>query len=439
MSDLHQTVFANIVLDVLFGIVLLTVSAYGLFRLARFWKVSLLPGAVLLPSLIATGVVLYYPLSPLYVHSDGEFYQQWGFSLAASWITGEPPYSPPPAHAHKWLWPLIIGGITTVAGPVAISLIIFNALAMVFSVVMLQKSTFLLGGSAPRWSMVFIFLSSIPFLLFGPSLLREAVFWLGVASGVLALAYASVERYTPAVLACGLCAATLIGIRPDAGLVLVYGFVSIAILSFGVVGRRRSRLRVATASLSVLVLAVSFPATFELVRAGVTGDTVSESNENLAGEGVATAFKSSAVSKCELESVGGSMATAVVCRAFENMPRALLGPFPWEYEPGAIWLVVGASTLHFLLLVGLAAYHVVRTSGSRWTPIALLGVAALSMVMFSSMLTNYGILVRFRAATEIMLIPLALLGALKLTAKLKPSLVERNIPQKPKGSRNGGN
>ena len=40
----------------------------------------------------------------------------------------------------------------------------------------------------------------------------------------------------------------------------------------------------------------------------------------------------------------------------------------------------------------------------------IIGVAAVSMVLFASVLTNYGILIRFRATVEIILLPLAVAG-----------------------------
>jgi len=124
--------------------------------------------------------------------------------------------------------------------------------------------------------------------------------------------------------------------------------------------------------------------------------------------------------------------TAALCKASANLPYALFGPFHWEYGPGAVWLIAGASTLHFLGLSGLAAYYVIMSKGRRWPLLAVLAVAAASMLMFSSILTNYGILIRFRAATEIMLIPLALSGALELLPRLKSSRRKLDSSETPK-------
>jgi len=427
VPELQQRVLDNLVSDVLLGSVFLLMSAYGLYRLVKVWKVSLLPLSVLLPSFVGAGLILYVPLSPLYVRSDGEFYQRWGYSLAATWLSGEPMDSPQALWPGKGLWPLIIGGFTAIAGPITITLVVFNTLLIVLSAILLQKATLLWGGRSPRWSMVVVFLSSSPFLLWGPSLLREALFWLGVALGVLALSYASEHRYRSALLAVGLSALVLLGIRPDAGIVLVYGFVAMLIFLFGILGRRRSLLRAFVTAIVVLSLALSFPTAFDSVREGVSGQSILHANKSLAAEDVTTAFgPSSSSSSEEFDYCGSefselSLGAAVLCRAVVNLPYALFGPFHWEYGPEAIWLIAGASTLHFLGLSGLAAYYVIISKGRRWPLLALLAVAAASMLMFSSILTNYGILIRFRAATEIMLIPLALSGALELVARWRSS------------------
>ena len=426
--------------DTLMAITITVLGLLGLYRLGKFWRVSILPMTVLTPTLIVAGLGLYFPLSPLYIRSDGEYYQRWGFSLADSWLTGDSMDGWPPIWPGKGVWPLIIGGFSAIAGPVTISLIALNALLLVLSAVFLQKATIVLGGRSPRWIMVIVFLSSSPFLLWGPSLLREALFWVGIALGVLALSYAASNQYIPGLSAAGLSALVLLGIRPDAGVVLTYGFMAMLILVVAIVGRQRSWLRVTGSSLALLSLVISFPPAFNLLSKGATGETIVVVSEDLS-QGVTTAFQAPTdpadpadPTWCLSESARASLATSVLCSALTNLPHALFGPFHWEYGPEAIWFIAGASTLHFLVLVGLAGYHIVVSKGRRWPSVAILAVAAASMLMFSSILTNYGILIRFRAATEIMLIPLAILGALSLMSKIKSSRLKRSVSDSSEGS-----
>jgi len=443
VPELQQRVLDNLVSDVLLASVLFLVSAYGLYRLAKIWKVSFLPLAVLLPSFVSAGLMLYVPLSPLYVRSDGEFYQRWGYSLAASWVTGEPADHAETLWPGKGLWPIIIGTFTALAGPITITLVVFNALILVLIVIVLQKATFLLGERAPRWTMVIVFLSSSPFLLWGPSILREALFWLGVALGVLALTYASVHRYRSALPAAILSSLVLLGIRPDAGMFFIYGFVAMLIFLWGIVGLERSQLKVVATVVTLVSLAVSFPTAFEFARgaevAELSGARILKTNVVNARDSQVTAFGSfaesseSSESLCNSEFVLMPAWTAVLCAAVANLPHALFGPFHWEYGPGAIWWIAGAATLHFLLLVGLAIFHLANSKGRRWPLLALLAVAAASMLMFSSVLSNYGVLIRFRAATEIVLIPLSLCGALALISRVK-SWRKRKFSHLPPGA-----
>ena len=428
-------------LDTLMAIAITVLGLLGLYLLVKFWRVSILPMAVLAPTLIVAGLVLYLPLSPFYIRSDGEYYQRWGFSLADSWLTGASLDGWSPLWPGKGVWPLVIGALSAIAGPVTISLIVFNALLVVLCAVILQNATLLLGGRSSRWTMVIVFLSSTPFLLWGPSLLREALFWTGIALGVLALSYAALNQHIPALSAVGLSALVLLGIRPDAGLVLTYGFMAMLVFVVGIVGRERSWLRVFASSLALLFLVISFPFAFEVVREGVTGETIVDVSEDLSN-GVTTAFVDATPDSyyptdtrwCESESARASLATSVLCSALTNLPHALFGPFHWEYGPEAIWFIAGASTLHFLVLVGLAGYHIVVSKVRRWPSFAILAVAVASLLMFSSVLTNYGILIRFRAATEIMLVPLAILGALSLTSKIKSSRLRWPVSDSSEGS-----
>jgi hypothetical protein len=113
-----------------------------------------------------------------------------------------------------------------------------------------------------------------------------------------------------------------------------------------------------------------------------------------------------------------ALVVRVACGAWENVPYALLGPFYWEYGPELIWIVSGLSTLHFLALVGLSLAYFASQGGRHWVTVGTLAVAVVTFTMFAAIMTNYGILIRFRAATEIILIPLAIAGYFVTCAKL---------------------
>ena len=104
----------------------------------------------------------------------------------------------------------------------------------------------------------------------------------------------------------------------------------------------------------------------------------------------------------------------MTCNAATNSLRVLLGPFWWEIGFQPVWLLAVGSTWHFLLLVVLSTLFFIRSRETR-PIVASLGVLAIfSLAVFGALLTNYGLLLRFRAMTEILLIPTAVGGLLTI-------------------------
>ena len=431
MDDLTQRAVDNLLLDSFTAIVLIAVSVFFLRRLARMWRVSALPILVVMPVLSFVGSLLYLPLSPLYLRNDGEFYQAWGFSLAATWTTGAPVVVGEPLIPGKGFLPLIIGVMSVLVGPVTLAVIALNVAVLGLCLVLIQKATILIGNQSPRWSIVAAFLTCSPILLWGPSLLRESIFWLGSALGILAISYAARNRYVPAFFLSGFSTLTLMAIRPDVGLFIVYGIFFMLTFLILIVGPKRSWLRSSIASLILLALAVSFPPVFEIVRPSISTSLVKEISQDLSKASVTTAFEpnenSPALSDQDWCSPD-SWHLLLMCEALSNLPRAVFGPFPWEYGAELIWLVAGASTLHFLLVLALSCFHIFVSRGHRWPSSAIFILAWGTVLVFSSVLTSYGILIRFRAVSEIMLMPLALSGALTLAPKIRKWVTNLDTP-----------
>lgn len=403
--------------DVSAGFILLVGGGYLVFYLARAWQLSVVPTLVLLPSFTTIGAALYLQSSPLYLPSDGEFYKRWGYSLAESWSTGSEPIAES-LWPGKGFWPLIIGGLTALFGPVTFTLIVFNGLVLVATVVVLQRTVFVLSGNKTRGLIILIFLSSPPFVLFGASLLREAIFWLALALGLLALAWVVRRQYVRCATYAVPSFALLIAIRPDAGLVLGYGITAMALLTHATNARKKNLRPTLLSVGTVICLAFSFPLAFDVVRPGTSAVTVETSTSELSAPNVASAFGGDLGAELSEGEGGGpfgiscesALGLAVICSALEHMPNAFFGPFYWEYGPEPIWLISGISTLHFLLLLTLSVFLFVSEMKLRIPAAVFLVLALGSMIMFSAILTNYGILIRFRAATEIILIPTAILG-----------------------------
>jgi hypothetical protein len=429
------------VIDILPNLILtlILLAAFGVL----FWfgskkmGVSRLPVALIAPPLLIAGLVLYLPASPLHLPSDGQVYQAWGYAISDSWAGVASQVPDRPLWPGKGSWPLIIALFHSIVGPVAILLIVFNTMVFGATVLALQKSVLLLTGKNTRWSMVIVVLSSTPFILFGPSLLRESLFWLGISGGVLALSYLRSKKIGLALASVSWGSFLLLAVRPDAGVVLVYAFLGVTTVLVGLLGSTRSAPRRIIAVATLGALAVSAPQAFDFVRPGTDAGFVDRASRGLSRQSVETGFSSRPESNA-LSSDGTSigiladvqdtcektLAVKIACRGLENLPRALAGPFYWEYGPESIWIISGLSTLHFLALAGLSVVYLVTRGGRNWVTAGMMGVATISLVMFAAIFTNYGILIRFRAATEIVLLPLAIGGYFAVVAKWKALKVE---------------
>lgn len=75
-----------------------------------------------------------------------------------------------------------------------------------------------------------------------------------------------------------------------------------------------------------------------------------------------------------------------------------------------IWLIAWASTPHFQALFILSTFFLVGSPKRRFAPIATGVLAIFSLTVFSALLTNYAIIIRFRAMTEILGVPMAIGG-----------------------------
>lgn len=418
--------------DLLLAVVLL--AAFGVL----FWfgskkiGISRLPVALIVPPLLIAGLVLYLPASPLHVSGDGQGYEVWGYAISDSWVGVASQVADRPLWPGKGFWPLIIALFHSIVGPVTISLIVFNTTVFGATVLALQKSVLLLTGKNTRWSMVIVVLSSTPFILFGPSLLRESMFWLGTSGGVLALSYLRSNKIGLALASVSWGSFLLLAVRPDAGVVLVYAFLGVTTVLVGLLGSTRSALRRIIAVAILGALAVSAPQALDFVRPGtgpqfidttmralskplVTTGTWSRPETNtLSSDDTGTGILAVVQDTCEK-----TLVVKVACEAWRNLPYALVGPFYWEYGPESIWIISGLSTLHFLILAGLSVVYLATRGGRNWVTAGIMGVATVSFVMFASMMTNYGVLIRFRAATEIVLLPLAIAGYFAVVAKWK--------------------
>ena len=406
------------------GLVVLLVSIIIFNFVSKKMRISALPVTLVACGFFIVGMFLYFPLSPFHTVSDGMYYQAWGYSISDYWA-GKGPMNDLQLWPGKGFWPLIIAVLHFFLGPVHVTAIAFNSSIVGFMILALQKSVLLLSGKSGSWALGFLVATSAPFALFGPSLLRESLFWLGASGGVLALSYLARRNLVPGLLSLGWATFLLLAVRPDAGIVIAWSFVGVAIALIGFSGTNKSKSKKIYATLGILALTASFLPFLGYLNPNVAPAAVAQSAFLLSTPDVTSRFVmvGSLDDTCE-----SSLGFAVLCKAVDHFPRAIFGPFHWEYGPSAIWWISGVSTLHFLLVSGLALTYALSRKGRGWVSLGILAVALVSFVMFASVMTNYGILIRFRATTEVILIPLAISGYFVVSSKWK------NFPLRSKNS-----
>lgn len=401
--------------DLLLALVLAAVFLLSAFLLTRAFRVPFSPFLVTAATFTLTGLLTQMPSSPLYLFlPDGESYLTRGLLLYETWRAGDPwdePHWP-----GKGVWPLVIAILHFVAGPVRLSIIVLNAMLLSLALIFLQKSTLLLFGTKPKLVFVLLTVTSAPVLLNGPTLLRESVFWLGISIGVAAISFFSRNENISGLWLLLVSIAVTLAIRPNLGIVVVYLLLFASIIAWLIQNGSLVRSRILGSLVIAGLASAAFPTLFsqlatDLSTVGETTEVIAVSLQNpkattafvpfVPGEGIGE-NPSFVAQVCDSSAVG-----SIICRTTANFSHSLLGPFPWEFGPEAIWIVSLASTLHFWALVA-ASVLLLRNRENR-TP-ATMGLFVLSFVLLlalSTTLTNYGILIRFRAAVEIFLFPLA--------------------------------
>jgi hypothetical protein len=398
--------------DIFLAIALGGGLTYLAFLATKKLDVPFLPFVVVGPVLITVGLAVQTPSSPIFVGlQDGLGYQQWGYAISESWSKGES-LEIRDLWPGKGFWPLLIAGFRQIAGPVFISLIVFNSMLIAFSVVLLQKATSLGFRVKPRLVFIILTLSSSPILLNGPTLLREAIFWLGTSATVAGLAYTYRNHYFTAIAFLLGGTFLILAIRPNYGVIITY-LVAFAALVIWAFQRKTSRGKRAIFGLGcALVLALSFPPVFSYlsVDIGTIGETAERVSRGLVKGDVTTA----------VTPVGERFLDSTLGAAIVRFPYFVFGPFWWEVGPEPIWIAVIASTLHYWFLLATSLLLLIKHSNRNLLSVTLFFVSMIISASLSGVLTNYGILIRFRAVAELFLVPLSAGYVTSLTETSKP-------------------
>ncbi len=381
--------------DLVFSLVLAILFGWLAFSLTRRGRLAFFPYAISFFLLLPLGLLFNLPESPYFQPSDGLYYQAWAVEILNG--SGERRIWP-----GKGVWPLILAGFFLPVGSLTISIIFLNASITSFVLVISQKTVQLLTFKDSPWRTAALYLSSTPVLFFGSSLLREPIVWLGASLCVLGLSYLS-KRVLPHGVVMSIAGfVVFLAIRPDAAVILLYPLVALTLAYFLVRPSVFSIPKLWGFALGVAALTASFPPALAFVRPGLQLTGLTAARKELS-EQATTSF---------LQQKGGidpDSTIAVVENWLANLVPYLFGPYWWTLEQTPILWISAFSTFHFWLVLLLAAYGTQLTWSK--TPAGVILVWGLvALAIFSVLLTNYGIIIRFRQVIEVMILPLAVIG-----------------------------
>lgn len=402
-------------LDLLLCLLVFLVSGYLVIGLLRRWALPLTPFFAIAGVLIVVGLLTQSAASPFFLGlSDGSYYLSWGRDISGAWQQGEA-WNLRPIWPGKGIWPLAIAVFTYFFGELFFFFIVLNSLLVGFSAVALQRATDLLFSFKARWSLVAAILTSPAILLWGPTFFRESIFWFGICSFLLAFAYLRIGKISVSVAFLAVSTTTLLLIRPNLGIVLVSLFITTWLAYWAIAGTGNAKTRLLVGLLGLLVVWASFPGAFKVLAGGENpAETVAVVSEWISVSAT-TGIKVAETDQVDElgEEVGSilcerSQFLENTCQAISRFPNVFFGPFPSERGPEPVWIFSTLASLHYLALFGVAALGAVRVRRKELSGVTLVLISIATMLLYASVMTNYGILSRFRVVSELIVLPIFL-------------------------------
>lgn len=404
--------------DYLAGLFLLLAGVWFFICLSRNMGLAGWPVAAFGLVLTPIGSFIYLPSSQVSITHDGIGYLEWGSAIAERWLGGTIQTYSDPIWPGKGVWPTVIAVANLALGPVEFVPLIISVLALLAAFVAVQKSASMISPDGRLPALVLLVLTSPSIVLFGPSLLRESFFWLGVSLIALSLSQLAFSSVRNSLISLGVGTLICLAFRPDVGIALVY--LSIVLLIVIAISKRKLLLweKLSLILTSSVPLALSFPFAFSQLQPTASVSKIGAINQGLAEEGVDSAFaRPLMISETWCDS---NLYLKLICEAALNSPRSYFGPFLWESDFSLILVVASLSTAHLWALFVFSFIGIRTTRGaSRFVIFCLLVLAFASTVIWASTLTNFGILIRFRGTTEIILLPAAVVGVTKAWCHLR--------------------
>lgn len=353
-------------------------------------------------------ILIWYRFTGL-LAGDGRAYDGQGQALADAWHGG----GAITLNAGKEGFSVILAAIYWTAGHIPVAGLILNALVMGLLVVVVSNTARTVGGeNAARVAAILATL--LPSLVYwGAQLLREPFVWLLlalVAESTLAVLKegASVRRGLRLFVYCLL-------LFPMRGAIAAVVVVSTGlVLVLGLFWRPREALRTILVIGSTVAVATMFLAGyrgFSAVQDQATAESIASSRNAVAID-----------STTGLGTIVEPTTSGLMSQLPTTIPIVLFGPFPWDLP--AAGLAVGFDTVAWwlVLILGWVGFASVRRRDriAAWAPI--LPIISMLFVLAYT-LGNIGLMIRMRAMVVVYLLPVAAVGACRLSVSRRPATI----------------
>lgn len=412
---LFSTVFPETSLVPTFGfiVVVVVLSVFGTY-VCR--KTNVPKSYFLVPFFlfVSVGFIFFYFFGPYFPVSDSRFYELQGIRVRNFLLNVN---SDLQLVAWKQAWPFVIGFVYLIFGVSPLVVIAINSALGGITVLLLTKTTALLSNSAPNRIAMFLFLLNPMVIIAVPSLSREAIFWASTALYCygLALLLRNVDIKTILILSLG--AISMLVFRPTLA-AFVIGFSCLALSSVALVTAKTGKnslhkwlgpkkIKIFSSLVFVFTLAVLFVALY-LFR-GTDAPTISQTRKALSDSATSSfKFQISHIGPLD-QSLFGSVIDSIWV-GLQSFPRIFFGPFFEDQISSTLLLFLEANLFIWIIVWSFATYHFWKVPSQRLLSGVNLLISLMVAFLFSMILSNYGILVRFKVIPLIFLIPFASMG-----------------------------
>lgn len=400
--------------------------ALVLWLVSRFMGVTPAPSMSLAIVSLLVGKTFFLPSSDFVLESDSYYYWNWAEDIRSNLDAGTA-LGFSGLWPGKGIWPLLLAVLDVGPGDLMLKSIVANALLLGLAIQISQKTASMILGRKVSTLSTLAVLSSPSLILFGSSPLRETIFWLGVTLVVLGFVtffHASRGPLGLVEIVGGF--VVLLAIRPDASYPIVLYFSVAGTILWLLWFPKSFQIRKLYTALTVVAgLIITAPVASSFFMGNPSTDLVDIKRSALSSASVSTRFEvvpglpsAFPTGFCE-----GETFVTLFCIAIPSLPYFFLGPLPQNLGLVSVFLTL--SSLHFLAILVLSIRETIFIKSHRSFNIFVLGAVLLSALVFSAVLTNYGIVTRFKVFSLFILAPA---GQVALQRLLDRLMFARNKP-----------